>query len=117
MSLYINALEDFTVMTKTTVSDGYGGFSSEWQESEETFLAAAVYDSSLEARTAAVQGVTSLYTITTRKDTVLEYHAVIKRVSDGKIFRVTSDSKDKQTPPTAGLNMRKVNAEEFILPS
>jgi hypothetical protein len=39
---------------------------------------------------------------------------VFRRESDGKIFRVTSDGDDKKTPPSAGLDMRQVTAEEFV---
>ena len=116
MSLLESAYEPFVMMDKTTVADGYGGFYATWAEGAE-FQAAATYDTSIEARIAAVQGVTSMYTVTTSKAIALEYHDVIKRVSDGLILRVTSDSKDKQTPPSATLNMRVVTAEEFDLPS
>ena len=116
MSLFESALETFNMMDKATSPDGYGGFISIWTEGAE-FQAVATYDTSMEARVAGIQGVTSLYTITTTKAVTLEYHDVVKRASDGKIFRVTSDSKDKKTPPTAGLNMRQVTAEEFVLPS
>lgn len=116
MSLLDAAMETFVMMDKTTVPDGYGGFYSTWTEGAE-FQAAASFDTSVEARVAAVQGVTSLYTITTSKSVALEYHDVVKRVSDGKILRVTSDSTDKKTPPSATLNMRVVTAEEFVLPS
>ena len=115
MSLLESTMEAFVMMDKTTVPDGYGGFYSTWAEGAE-FQAAASYDTSIEARVAAVQGVKSMYTITTTKAIELEYHDVIKRVSDDKILRVTSDSKDKQTPPSAMLNMRVVTAEEFVLP-
>ena len=48
-------------------------------------------------------------------DYVLYYHDVIKRLSDGKIFRITSDGDDKATPKSASLNMRSVSAEEWSL--
>ena len=116
MSLFGAAMESFVMMDKRTVSDNYGGFYSTWTEGA-SFYAASSYDTSIEARVAAVQGVTSVYTIRTAREVALEYHDVIKRVSDGKIFRVTSDSKDKQTPPSATINMRVVTAEEFKLPN
>lgn len=116
MSLLEAAYEDFVMLDKTTVPDGYGGFYATWTEGA-SFIAAATYDTSIEARTAAVQGVTSLYTITTPKSVTLEYHDVIKRISDEVIFRVTSDSKEKQTPPSASLNMRQVTAEKWELPN
>lgn len=116
MSLLESAMETFIMMDKTTVPDGYGGFYSTWSEGAE-FQAAATFDTSIEARIAAVQGVTSMYTVTTTKAITLEYHDVIKRASDDLILRVTSDGKDKKTPPTATLDMRVVTAEEFELPS
>ena len=67
----------------------------------------------MEARIAEKQGVTALYTITTRKNVNLQYHDILKRSRDGKLFRVTSDGDDKATPGSAGLNMRQVSAEEI----
>ena len=115
MSLLDEAMEPFAMMDKTTVPDGYGGFISTYAEGA-IFNAAMTFDSSIEARVAAVQGVTSVYQIVTSKAVVLDYHDVVKRKSDGKMFRVTSDSKDKKTPASAGLNMRVVTAEAYVLP-
>jgi hypothetical protein len=69
----------------------------------------------MQARVAAVQGVTALYTVTTEKNINLQYHDVFRRASDGKVFRVTSDGDDKKTPASASLNMRQVSAEEWRL--
>ena len=116
MSLLDSAMEAFAMIDKSTVPDGYGGFMSVWTQGAE-FQAAATFDTSIEARVAGVQGVTSLYTITTTKAINLQYHDVIKRLSDEKIFRITSDGDDKKTPKTATLNMRQVTAEEWRLPN
>lgn len=116
MSLLTDSMEDFVFMNKSVVPDGYGGTTQTWADGA-TISAVAVFDSSMQARVAGVQGVTSLYTITTRKDVTLEYHDVLRRVRDGKIFRVTSDGDDKYTPKSAGLDMRQVTAEEWRLQS
>lgn len=112
MNLLDAAMEPCIMMDKTTTPDGYGGFIKTWVDGAE-FDAAAVYDSSMDARVASKQGVTDLYTITTRKNINLQYHDVFRRVRDGKIFRVTSDGDDKATPASATLNMRVVTAEEW----
>lgn len=112
MSLLDEAMESCVMLDKTTTSDGYGGFVTHWSDGAE-FQAAIVFDSSMAARVAAVQGVTDLYTVTTRKTVTLNYHDVFRRVRDGKIFRVTSDGDDKATPKSAALDMRVVNAEEW----
>ena len=114
MNLLDAAMEKCIIMDRTTSPDGYGGYISTWQEGAE-FSAAITFDTSMEARTAEKAGVTSLYTITTTKALVLQYHDVFKRVRDGKVFRVTSDGDDKFTPASASLDMRQVTAEEWAL--
>lgn len=117
MSLLTEAMENCIMLNKVTIPDGYGGRTDIWQESDFTFDAAIVFDTSLEARRADKEGVSSLYTVTTAKSIVMEYHDVFKRLRDGKIFRVTSDGDDKYTPASATLNMRQVTAEEWSLPN
>lgn len=114
MSLLDEAFETCVIMDKTTQPDGYGGYISTYTDGAE-FKAAIVFDTSMEARTADKQGVTSLYTVTTSRGLTLEYHDVFKRVRDGKVFRVTSDGDDKFTPASATLDMRQVTAEEWRL--
>ena len=115
MSLLEEAMEKCTMIDKTTQPDGYGGMITTWVDGAE-FIAAIVFDSSLEARIGEHQGVTNLYTVTTKKNVNLQYHDVFRRSSDNKIFRVTSDGDDKKTPASAGLNMRQVSAEEWEIP-
>lgn len=112
MSLLDAAMENCVILDKTTQKDGYGGIKTVYVNGAE-FPAAIVFDNSMQARAASVQGVTDLYTITTRKNVVLQYHDVFKRAMDGKIFRVTSDGDDKATPASASLDMRVVSAEEY----
>ena len=71
----------------------------------------------IQARTAEKQGVTALYTVTTRKAMNLQYHDIFRRSSDNKVFRVTSDGDDKKTPASASLDIRQVSAEEYTLPA
>ena len=112
MSLLSEAMEPFVIQNKLTAPDGFGGYYSQWTDGK-TILAAAVLDTSTQAKIAAAQGVTDLYTITTAKAVTLGFHEVLKRVSDGAVFRVTSS--DKKTPTSAGLDMRQVSAERWEL--
>lgn len=114
MSLLDETMETCVLLDKTTSPDGYGGYTTTWKDGAE-FQAAIVLDTSIEAKVAEKQGVTALYTITTKKVLNLQYHDVFKRVKDGKIFRVKSDGDDKHTPASAKLDMRQVSAEEFLL--
>ena len=114
MSLLTEMMEKFHIMDKVTSDDGYGGVTTEWKEGA-TFQGVATFDTSMQARAAEKQGVTSMYTVTTPKSVVLQYHDVIKRDRDGKVLRVTSDGDDKHTPASANLNMRQVTAEEWSI--
>ncbi len=115
MSLLKDAMEKCIMLDKKRQQDGEGGFTTTWTEGAE-FKAAITFNTSLQARTAEKQGVTSLYTVTVSKNAMLEYHDVFKRLSDGKIFRVTSDGDDSFAPKSATLDMRQVSAEEYVLP-
>jgi hypothetical protein len=109
-------MEDCVLLNKQTVNDGYGGYITTYTEGAE-FPAAIRFDSSIEARAAEKQGVTSLYTVITSRNIALQYHDVLRRKRDGKIFRVTSDGDDSYTPNSASLDMRLVTAEEWSLPN
>lgn len=116
MSLLLEAMEECVMLDKKTAPDGYGGVSTSWVEGA-GFSAAITFNTTMEARAAEKQGVTSMYTVTTPRSTTLEYHDVFKRISDGKVFRVTSDGDDSYTPKSAALDMRQVTAEEWSLPN
>ena len=114
MSLLENAYEDFTVINKSVVDDGYGGTTTVWTDGA-TIKGAMVFDSSTQMKVAQAMGVTSAYTLTVKKSVELDYHTVLRRESDKKIFRLTSNSDDKKTPEEANLNMRQYSAEEWKL--
>ena len=114
MSLLDEAMEKCVMIDKTTVPDGIGGYDTVYVEGAE-FDAAIVFSTSIEARRAEVSGVSSLYTVTTGRAMVLEYHDIFKRIRDNKVFRVTSDGDDVFTPQSATLDIRQTTAEEFKL--
>lgn len=112
MSLLTKQMEAFTMQDKTTAPDGYGGTKTVWVDGA-GFPAAVVLNDSIEARRAEKEGVRNVYDIITRKNVLLMYGDVCRRDSDGKLFRITGDGTDLKTPVGAGLNMRKVSAEEL----
>ena len=77
---------------------------------------AIVYNASTQMKIAEAMGVTAAYTLTVRKSIELDYHTVLRRERDQKIFRLTSNSDDNKTPESATLNMRQYDAEEWRLP-
>lgn len=114
MSLLSQAMEDVVMLEKKRVPDGEGGFTTDWAEGVQ-FKAAITFNSSLEAKVAEKQGVTSLYSVICPINAKLEYHDVVRRLRDGKIFRITSDGDDEITPDSATFQFAKVSAEEWSL--
>lgn len=112
MSLLESAMETFTIMNATTVSDGLGGAKVTYTEGID-ILGAMPFDNSTQVKIAQAMGAMSTYTLTVRKNVELNFHTVLKRKRDGLYFRLTSGTDDHQTPPTAGLNMRQYTAESF----
>lgn len=116
MTMIEESMENCVFMQKVAVPDGEGGFATEWTDGAE-FNAAITFDTSMQARIGDAQGVTSLYTVTTNKNAKLEFHDVIKRLRDRKVFRITSDGDDKQTPVRARFGQYlQVTAEEWVIP-
>lgn len=116
MSLIDEYMEDCRFIDRKRVDDGQGGSVIQWTDGEH-FRAAITLNTSMEARAAEVSGVTSLYTVTTPEGVVLEYHEVFRRMSDGKVFRVTSDGEDKRPPERSSIRISQVSAEEWRLPT
>lgn len=114
MMLIENMMDDCVLLEKRRTSDGSGGFHVTWEESVE-FKAAIVVNSTLQARIAMQEGTQDIYTITTAKETVLDFHDVLKRKKDGAIFRITSHGEDKKSPGILSLNISQANAERWEL--
>lgn len=114
MSLIDLMMTECAIMNKSKISDGEGGFKTEWSEGAHINVA-IVKDSSMNARIAEKEGVTSTYTLTTKRANALEFHDVIKRLKDGQTFRITSDSTDSESPSFSSLDMAQVTAERWEL--
>ena len=112
MSLLLEAMESCVYVDKTTAPDGYGGVKTIWKDGA-SFQAAIVLDTSIEARRAEKEGARNVYTICTSKVVTLIHGDIIRRESDDKLFKVSSDGTDKKTPRSAALDMRVVTAEEI----
>ena len=115
MNLLEATSERCTFLNRTTTEDGYGGYRTTWTDGPVMNVYIAL-DNSTAAQTALAAGATGVYTIAMPKNINLRFHDVLRRESDGKIFRVVTDGDDKKTPKTAALNLRVVRAEEWQIP-
>lgn len=114
MSLLDSFKDTYIIMERTRVPDGEGGFTTQWSDGATIDLAIR-HDSTIEARKAEAEGVTSTYTFLAPINCGLEFHDVLKRVSDGVIFRITSNSGDEYTPNSSSLKLTSFTAERWML--
>lgn len=101
-----------TLVEKTRVPDGEGGWTTAWADGA-PFEAAIVLDSSINARVAEAEGVTGVYTVTTDRNVELDFHDAFRRDSDGQVFRVTKVN--DSTPDVATFQFNQYQAEEWSL--
>ena len=114
MSLLYEMYEDFVLMIPKRTEDGSGGYVTEWKEGR-AIRAAVVQNTSNRAKIAEAHGTVEQYTVTVPRSVHLPFHAVIKRVRDGKTFRITSDNAEQKTPLCAVLDMAQSTAERWEL--
>lgn len=116
MNLLDQMMESCRIMNHIRQDDEYGGYTDEWVEGA-SFDAAVSKNSSTEALIAQQQGLNEMYTVVVRKGFPLSYHDVFKRVSDGQIFRVTSNTADSESHPASTVRIAKVTAERWEIPT
>lgn len=116
MNIIEAQFKPFVMMSRDYIPDGEGGFmpTSVWRDGTE-FQAATRIDSSMVAKIAQSQGVTSVITIYTKKSVTLKFNDVVKDVKSGVVYKITSDAKG--TPDTSTLNLNVVSAERWSLPN
>ena len=109
-------MEKCRIMNHVRLDDDYGGYTDTWTEGA-SFDATIIKNSTTEAQIAEKQGVAELFTVVVKKGFTLSFHDVFKRVSDGMIFRVTSNTKDSEAPEASSVKIAKVTAEKWVLPA
>lgn len=115
----MSLLDDFArpcvLMEKKRVPDGEGGYITTWAEGAE-FMNYQALDTSMEARRAEKEGVTSLYSALVDKAVPIDYNDYFKDLQTGQTYRVTSEPTDKEAPRSASFNLKFFTAERKALP-
>lgn len=103
-------LDDACMVDKRTESDGMGGIITTWVEGA-PFKAGFIRNSSTEAQIAYQAGTREMFTIVFSDILELLPNERIKRIKDGKVFRIVSDSRDMTTPAQSDMHFREADAE------
>ena len=105
MSLLDDFSQQCVLMEKKRVPDGAGGYVVTWTEGAE-FLNYQALDTSMEARRAEKEGVTSVYSALVNKTVPIEYMDYFRDVASGVTYRVTSNPEEREAPKSAGATIR-----------
>lgn len=115
----MSLLDDFgkgcVLMEKSRQPDGESGYITTWSEGLE-FTNYQALDTSMQARIAEKQGVTSVYSALVRSDLPIEYNDYFKDKTTGLTYRVTSNPEDKVAPKSASFALKYFTAERKELP-
>lgn len=107
-----------TMLDKTTSNrpDGRGGMIETWADGAK-FDALILKNTTTEAQIAERQGIRELFTVVVKRGTPLKYQDAFRRDSDGMTFRVTSNPRDSEAPDPSTIQIAKVTAERWEVPS
>lgn len=116
----MSLLDDFgkacVLMEKSRQPDGESGYITTWSEGLE-FTNYQALDTSIQARIAEKQGVTSVYSALVRSELPIEYNDYFKDKTTGLTYRVTSNPEDKVAPKSASFDLKYFTAERKELPT
>ena len=116
----MSLLDDFArpcvLLDKSRVPDGESGYITTWTEGAEFYNYQAL-DTSMEARRAEKEGVTSVYSVLVQQSVPIEYNDFFRDKTTGETYRVTSEPMAKKTPRSASFNLKYFTAEKKALPA
>ena len=112
-------LDDFArpcvLMERKGVPDGEGGEKTAWADGT-PFTNYQALNTSMEARRAEKEGVTSVYSALVDKSLRIEYGDYFKDIGTGLTYRVLSNPSEKDSPKSATFALKYFTAERKELP-
>lgn len=116
----MSLLEDYerpcVLLEKKRVPGPEGGWTTEWVPGA-SFVSYQYMDSSMEARRAEKEGVTSVYSVLVGREVPIEYNDVYRDTSTGHTYRVTSRPEEQAAPNSSNLDLKFFTAERWELPA
>lgn len=116
----MSLLDDFArpcvLLEKSRTPDGAGGYVTIWTDGAE-FANYQMLDTSMEARRAEKEGVTSVYSVLVQKAVPIDYNDFFRDKTTGETYRVTSEPVAKKTPRSASFDLKYFTAEKKALPA
>ena len=115
MSLLADFARDCVLLEKQRTPGPEGGWSTTWTDGAH-FNNYQALNTSMEARRAEKEGVTSLYSALVDAAVPIEYNDYFRDVETGTTYRVTSNPDEKTAPKSASFKLKYFTAERRALP-
>ena len=116
----MSLLDDFArpcvLLEKTRKPDGEGGYTVEWTDGAE-FMNYQALDTSMLARRAELEGVSSLYSALVDTAVPIEFNDYFRDATTGETYRVTSNPTEKQSPKSATFSLKFFTVERKVPPT
>lgn len=103
-------MESFVLLEKSTTPSSISGVVESWEDGN-TISAGVYLNNSSEAQIAYRNGEVKQYYVVLPAGITLTQNDRIRRVSDGAVYRITSDSADMTIPSCASQQYSRVTAE------
>lgn len=116
MSLLDAFARPCVLMARGSTLDGEGGQKTDWKEGA-PFTNRQALNTSIEARRAEKEGVTSVYSALVDKSLKIQYGDYFKDLKTGLTYRVTSNPSEKEAPQSASFALKYFTAERKELPT
>lgn len=107
-------VRQYCKLEKTSERNGLLSETVVWKE-KAPFDAAEQHDTSTQAQIAEQSGTASTYTLYVDRSVLLRCGDRVKRLADGQVFEVTTNSTDAQAPAESGMNLCAIKCRKGVL--
>lgn len=115
MSLLDDFGKEYVLLEKKRTPSPEGGWTTEWTDGAK-FTSYQALDTSIEARRAEKEGVSSLYSGLVDQSVPIEFNDYFRDLETGETYRVTSNPEEKKSPRSASFSLKFFTAERRVPP-
>lgn len=105
--------EPFALLERTQTPDSLGGTTAKWRDSL-IFEGGVTFVPGAETTVAGLRALRTVPVLAHDFDVTLRQDDVVRRLSDGAVFRVAGHSADMRTPACADLRFAQVPVERLV---
>ncbi len=114
-NLLYDGMEPCVKMEQVPIQDAMGGYDSTGWADTLAFIAYVRKETAPVITVAEKEGAKETFTVVVPSNVKLKDHDVFRRVKDGAVFRLTSNTMDGETLSASSVPIAKANCERWVL--